>query len=54
MTQTMPLREVAHSRSGEKGNDSMVSVIAYNIDDYAVLLEQVTIDAVRKVYGPIT
>jgi hypothetical protein len=54
MTQTMALREVAHSRSGEKGNDSMVSVIAYNIDDYAVLLEQVTIEAVRKVYGPIT
>ena len=53
-TQTMPLREVAHSRSGEKGNDSMVSVIAYDINDYALLREQVTIEAVRKVYGPIT
>jgi hypothetical protein len=51
---TIPLREVAHSRSGEKGNDSMVSVIAYNIDDYAVLLDQVTIEAVCKLYGPIT
>jgi len=51
---TIPLREVAHSRSGEKGNDSMVSVIAYDVRDYAVLLEQVTIEAVRQVYGPIT
>ena len=51
---TIPLREVAHSRSGEKGNDSMVSVIAYDIRDYAVLREQVTIEAVRAVYGPIT
>ncbi|MEI6838081.1 MAG: hypothetical protein WCK56_09825 [Alcaligenaceae bacterium] len=51
---TMALREVAHSRSGEKGNDSMVSVIAYDIRDYSVLLEQVTIEAVQALYGPIT
>jgi hypothetical protein len=54
MTQTMALREVAHSRSGEKGNDSMVSVIAYDMLDYPVLLDQVTIEAVRAAYGPIT
>ena len=53
-TKTVPLREVAHSRSGEKGNDSMVSVIAYKIEDFPILLEQVTIEAVRAVYGPIT
>ncbi len=51
---TVTLREVAHSRSGEKGNSSTVSVIAYEMEDYALLLEQVTVDAVRRLYGPIT
>lgn len=50
----VPLREVAHSRSGEKGNSSTVSVIAYDMEDYSLLLQQVTVDAVREVYGPIT
>jgi hypothetical protein len=51
---TVALREVAHSRSGEKGNSSTVSVIAYEMSDYPLLLEQVTVEAVRKIYGPIT
>lgn len=51
---TTTLREVAHSRSGEKGRDSNVSVIAYNIEDYPIISEQVTVEAVTKLYGPIT
>jgi Acyclic terpene utilisation family protein AtuA len=51
---TLSLREIAHSRSGEKGNGSMVSVIAFDAADYALLVEQVTVDAVRAIYGPIT
>jgi hypothetical protein len=51
---TVPLREIAHSRSGEKGNNSTISVIAYDESDYDVLLEQVTVEAVRRVFGPIT
>lgn len=51
---TVCLREIAHSRSGEKGNDSMISVIAYEAQDYGLLCEQVTVEAVRKVFGPIT
>jgi hypothetical protein len=47
------LREVAHSRSGEKGDNVNVSVIAYREDDYELLREQVTVAAVRSVYGPI-
>lgn len=50
----IPLREIAHCRSGEKGNGSNVSVIAYNIDDYALLKTAVTVEAVRALYGPIT
>ena len=48
------LREVAHARSGEKGRGSNVAVIAYDMDDYAMLRDQVTVDAVRALYGPIT
>jgi len=48
------LREVAHTRSGEKGNDSNISVIAYDMDDYPLLLQHVTEEAVRRLCAPIT
>lgn len=48
------LREVAHARSGEKGNGSNVVVVAYDEADYALLHDQVTVAAVRRLYGPIT
>ncbi|CAN5280144.1 hypothetical protein BH09PSE6_BH09PSE6_11690 [soil metagenome] len=51
---TVPLREIAHSRSGEKGNNSTISVIAHDKSDYPLLLQQITVDAVRRVFGPIT
>jgi hypothetical protein len=51
---TTSLREIAHARSGEKGNSSTISVIAYDLADYALLREQVTEAAVRALYGPIT
>jgi non-ribosomal peptide synthetase component E (peptide arylation enzyme) len=38
----MKLREIAHSRTGDKGNISNTSVIAYDQKDYPVLLTQVT------------
>lgn len=51
---SITLREIAHSRSGEKGNNSNVSVIAYRQEDYPLLEKLVTVEAVRKLYGPIT
>jgi len=48
------LREVAHCRSGEKGNHSNVSVIAYEERDYPLLERQITVERVRALYGPIT
>jgi len=51
---TVALRELAHSRSGEKGNDSNVSVIAYDPALFPLIQQQVTIEAVRDLYGPIT
>lgn len=54
MTSIVPLREVAHSRSGEKGNSSMISVVAYDMADFELLRQQVSVEAVRKLFGPIT
>jgi hypothetical protein len=36
------LREIAHSRTGDKGNTSNISVIAYDPRHYPLLLAQVT------------
>jgi hypothetical protein len=49
----VPLREIAHSRTGEKGDDVQLSVIAYREDEYPVLRDQVTVEAVQSIYGPI-
>lgn len=36
------LREIAHSRAGDKGNISNLSLIAYDLSDYALLVHYVT------------
>ena len=36
----MKLRELAHSRTGDKGNISNISLIAFNEDDYPLLREK--------------
>jgi hypothetical protein len=43
----MKLRELAHSRAGDKGNVSNISVIAHEPGDYAFLAEHVTAERVR-------
>ena len=42
------LHELAHCRAGDKGDTSILSLIAYRADDYPLLAERVTVDAVRK------
>ena len=44
---TVPLYRLAHSRTGDKGNRSNISVIAWHPKLWALLVEQVTEDAVR-------
>ena len=44
---TMKLREIAHSRTGDKGNISNISVIAYDPKHYPLLLKQVTAARVK-------
>lgn len=55
----MKLKEIAHSRAGDKGNISVLSVIAYKKEDYVVLKEKVTEEKVANyfkeiVHGKIT
>lgn len=42
----MILYDIAHCRSGDKGNTANISVIAYREEDYPLLLEQVTAERV--------
>ena len=44
----MKVRELAHSRTGDKGNISNISVIAFDRKDYARLCKHLTPEAVRK------
>jgi hypothetical protein len=49
------LYDIAHCRAGDKGNTLILSVIAYRDEDYPVLVEKVTIDAVaRHMKGIVT
>jgi hypothetical protein len=42
------LHELAHCRAGDKGDTSILSLIAYREEDYPLLAERVTVEAVRK------
>jgi hypothetical protein len=44
----MKLYEIAHCRAGDKGNTSILSLIAYRADDYPLLVEKVTVAAVQR------
>lgn len=41
------LRDIAHARAGDKGNRSTLSVIAYDIKDFAVIERAVTAERVK-------
>ena len=49
----MKLRDVAHSRSGDKGARVNCSVIAYDPNDYTWLEKQVTAERVKAQLGSL-
>ena len=49
----MKLKEVAHSRTGDKGDISNISVIAYKAEDYPMLKEKVTAEKVKEYFSEI-
>ena len=44
----VPLHELAHARTGDKGNRINISLIAYRNEDFQLLVEQVTVEAVAR------
>lgn len=49
----MILREIAHSRTGDKGNTSNISVIAFREDDYELLERYVTAERVKEFFSEL-
>jgi hypothetical protein len=45
------LHELAHGRTGDKGDRSNISLIAYREEDYPLLVEQVTCERVAAHFG---
>jgi hypothetical protein len=49
----MKLYDIAHSRTGDKGNISTISVIAFREEDYPTLGEKLTEAKVLQWFAPI-
>lgn len=49
----VPLLELAHARSGDKGDTVNVGLMAYDSDDYLILVQQVTTDKIKHHFGPL-
>ena len=49
----MLLRDIAHTRTGDKGNRSTLSVIAYDKKDFDLLEQHLTPERVRQHYAGI-
>jgi hypothetical protein len=47
------LQDIAHGRSGDKGNHANVAVIAYTPAGYSWLRQHLTADAVRAYFAPL-
>ena len=51
MSKSIPLYQLAHARTGDKGNRSNISVIAYRPEDFSLLLKEVTAKKVQEHFG---
>ncbi len=49
----MKLKEIAHSRTGDKGNISNVSVIVYDMSDYEKVKKSITAERVKEFFQEI-
>lgn len=50
-TTRVPLVQLAHTRSGDKGDTANVGVIAYDPEHYPLLVEALTPEAVKRHFG---
>ncbi|MCI0638754.1 MAG: hypothetical protein L0Y72_03180 [Gemmataceae bacterium] len=51
--QQIPLSDIAHGRSGDKGNHANVAVLAYTDAGYLWLRENLTADVVAQYFAPL-
>jgi hypothetical protein len=49
----MKLYEIAHARSGDKGNISNISLIVFEKDNYSLIQEKVTAERVKDWLGKV-
>lgn len=49
----MKLREIAHSRTGDKGDSATISLIAHRQEDYPLLRDRVTSVRVKEYFSDI-
>jgi hypothetical protein len=49
----VPLSQLAHTRSGDKGDTSNIGVIAWREQDYPVLVREVTAERVKTFFGDL-
>ncbi len=49
----MKLLDIAHSRTGDKGNISNISLIVYDEKDYPIIKEKVTAKKVKEYFSDI-
>jgi len=49
----MKLREIAHSRTGDKGDISCISIIAYRMEDYKEIENQVTAERIAEWFSDV-
>ncbi len=49
----MKLHDIAHSRTGDKGNTANISLIAYDMKDYPLIEKYVTAARVKDFFGEI-
>src|SRR5438105_13533268 len=47
----VPLSQLAHTRSGDKGDTANIGVIAWRESDYPVLVREVTAERVKQFFG---
>jgi hypothetical protein len=50
---SIKLRDIAHARSGDKGSDANIGVIAYDKDSYELIKKHLTSDAVKSFFSEI-
>ena len=49
----MKLLDIAHSRTGDKGNISNISLIVYDKENYTLIKEKVTAEKVKEYFSDV-